>query len=82
MTTRLASVALVLGAALADAAGQHSLAYYSLVAAVPVVAGGSPPLDPLLQSAVFLSVVVTIGSFFFVQPLIDLAGDAAASLPF
>jgi hypothetical protein len=38
MTMRLASVALVLGAALADAAGQHSLAYYALVAAVPVVA--------------------------------------------
>ena len=38
MTTRLASVGLVLGAALADAAGQHSLAYYALVAAVPVVA--------------------------------------------
>ena len=38
MTTRLASIALVLGAALADAAGRHSLAYYALVAAVPVVA--------------------------------------------
>jgi hypothetical protein len=38
MTTRLASVSLVLGAALADAAGLHSLAYYALVAAVPVVA--------------------------------------------
>jgi hypothetical protein len=38
MTTRLASVSLVLGAALADAAGQHTLAYYALVAAVPVVA--------------------------------------------
>ena len=38
MTTRLASVCLVLGAALADAAGQHALAYYALVAAVPVVA--------------------------------------------
>ena len=35
---RLASVCLVLGAALADAAGRHSLAYYALVAAVPVVA--------------------------------------------
>jgi hypothetical protein len=35
---RLASVCLVLGAALADAAGQHSLAYYALVTAVPVVA--------------------------------------------
>jgi hypothetical protein len=38
MTTRLASISLVLGAALADAAGAHSLAYYALVAAVPVVA--------------------------------------------
>ncbi len=38
MTTRLGSVALVLGAALADAAGQHAVAYYALVAAVPVVA--------------------------------------------
>jgi NADH-quinone oxidoreductase subunit N len=48
----------------------------------PVVAGGSPPRDPLLQTAVLLSVGVTVGSFFFVQPLIDLARDAAASLPF
>ena len=38
MTLRLASISLVLGAALADAAGEHSLAYYALVAAVPVVA--------------------------------------------
>ena len=48
----------------------------------PAIAGGSPPRDPLLQSAVFLALVVTVGSFFFVQPLIDLASDAAASLPF
>jgi NADH-quinone oxidoreductase subunit N len=47
----------------------------------PVIAGGSPPLDPLLHSAVFLSVVVTVGSFFFVEPLIDLAKDAVAGLP-
>jgi NADH-quinone oxidoreductase subunit N len=47
----------------------------------PVVAGGSPPFDPLLQTGVALCVAVTIGSFFFVQPLIDLARDAAASLP-
>ena len=38
MTMRLASVLLVVGAALADAAGSHSLAYYSLVVAVPLVA--------------------------------------------
>jgi NADH-quinone oxidoreductase subunit N len=48
----------------------------------PALAGGSPPRDPLLQSAVLLSLVVTVGSFFFVQPLIDLARDAAGSLPF
>jgi NADH-quinone oxidoreductase subunit N len=47
----------------------------------PAIAGGSPPLDPLLHSAVFLSVVVTVGSFFFVEPLIDLARDAVAGLP-
>ena len=35
---RLASIALVLGGAIADAAGEHALAYYALVAAVPVVA--------------------------------------------
>lgn len=38
MTLRLAVVTLVLGAALADAAGQHPLAYYALVAAVPAAA--------------------------------------------
>jgi NADH-quinone oxidoreductase subunit N len=48
----------------------------------PVLVGGSPPRDPLLVSTVFLSVVVTVGTFFFVQPLIELARDAAASLPF
>lgn len=38
MSTRLGSVVLVLGAALADATGEHALAYYALVTAVPVVA--------------------------------------------
>lgn len=38
MTMRLASISFVLGAALADAAGEHGLAYYLLVGAVPVVA--------------------------------------------
>jgi len=41
MTLRLASVGLVLGAALADVAGHHSLAYYLLVTAVPVVAAAA-----------------------------------------
>ena len=47
-----------------------------------VAAGGSPPRDSLLDAAVAAGLVVTIGSFFVVQPLVDLASDAAASLPF
>ena len=45
-------------------------------------AGGSPPWDPALATGVGACVVVTVGSFFVVQPILDLAADAAASLPF
>ncbi len=45
------------------------------------VAGGSPPRDPLLALGAAACLVVTIGSFFAVQPLVDLAKEAAASLP-
>ena len=44
--------------------------------------GGSPPPERLLQGGVFLAVAVTVGSFFAVQPLIDVARHAAAALPF
>jgi NADH-quinone oxidoreductase subunit N len=44
-------------------------------------AGGSPPRDRLLGVAITACVAVTIGSFFFVQPLIDVARSAAVSLP-
>jgi NADH-quinone oxidoreductase subunit N len=44
--------------------------------------GGSPPRDALLQLSVVVCLVVTVGSFFAVQPLIDLAKHAAESLPF
>ena len=46
-----------------------------------VPAGGAPPRELALQIGVGLALVVTVGSFFAVQPLIDLARDAAASLP-
>ncbi len=46
-----------------------------------VAAGGSPPRDWLLDTAVAGALAVTIGSFFFVQPLVDLAQDAVAALP-
>jgi NADH-quinone oxidoreductase subunit N len=44
--------------------------------------GGSPPRETLLQSAVLACLVVTVGSFFAVEPLIDLAENAAGSLRF
>jgi NADH-quinone oxidoreductase subunit N len=44
--------------------------------------GGSPPPERLVQAAVAGALVVTVGSFFAVQPLIDLARDAASSLSF
>jgi NADH-quinone oxidoreductase subunit N len=44
--------------------------------------GGSPPRDTLLQTSVLVCLAVTVGTFFAVQPLIDLATHAANSLPF
>ncbi|MDH5281661.1 MAG: hypothetical protein OEW52_11010, partial [Thermoleophilia bacterium] len=45
-------------------------------------AGGSPPTDPALGVAIGAAVLVTVGSFFAAQPILDAAADAAASLPF
>jgi NADH-quinone oxidoreductase subunit N len=45
-------------------------------------AGGSPPRELLLGIAVGACLVVTIGSFFAVTPLIDVARSAANALPF
>jgi NADH-quinone oxidoreductase subunit N len=45
-------------------------------------AGGSPPRDAPLGGGVAVCLAVTIGSFFFVAPLIDVAQAAADSLPF
>ena len=44
------------------------------------VAGGSPPPERLLQTAVAAALVVTVGSFFAVQPLIDGARHAAGAI--
>jgi NADH-quinone oxidoreductase subunit N len=44
--------------------------------------GGSPPREFLLGTSVFVAMAVTVGSFIFVEPLIDLAGNAAESLTF
>jgi NADH-quinone oxidoreductase subunit N len=48
--------------------------------AQPVVVGGSPPPERILQGAVSAALVVTVGSFFAVQPLIEAAKHAAASI--
>ena len=48
----------------------------------PVPSGGSPPPERLVHAAVAAALIVTVGSFFAVQPLIDLAKDAASSLSF
>jgi NADH-quinone oxidoreductase subunit N len=45
-------------------------------------AGGSPPREVVLSAGVVLCLVVTVGSFFAVQPLIDVARSAARTLPF
>ena len=44
--------------------------------------GGSPPREVLPGTSVFLALAVTVGSFVFVEPLIDLARNAAESLSF
>jgi NADH-quinone oxidoreductase subunit N len=45
-------------------------------------AGGSPPPERILSTAVLGALVVTIGSFFLVQPIIDLAREGADTLLF
>jgi NADH:ubiquinone oxidoreductase subunit 2 (subunit N) len=46
------------------------------------VAGGAPPRERLLHASVLTALAVSVGSFFAVQPLIDLARHAASVLPF
>jgi NADH-quinone oxidoreductase subunit N len=43
--------------------------------------GGSPPREVLLTSAVLAAVVVNVGAFFAIQPLVDLTRTAAKVLP-
>jgi len=46
-----------------------------------VPAGGSPPRDLALGAGVSICLAVTVGSFFAVSPLIDVARAAARALP-
>jgi NADH-quinone oxidoreductase subunit N len=45
-----------------------------------VVVGGAPPREPLLHAAIAVCLVVSVGSLFAVQPLIDLARHATAAV--
>jgi NADH-quinone oxidoreductase subunit N len=45
------------------------------------VAGGSPPPERMLQVSVFLCLAISVASLIAVQPLIDLARNAADALP-
>jgi NADH-quinone oxidoreductase subunit N len=45
-------------------------------------AGGAPPRELALQASVAVCLIVTVGSFFAVQPLSELAERASHSLPF
>jgi L-cystine uptake protein TcyP (sodium:dicarboxylate symporter family) len=47
----------------------------------PAVTGGAPAKETLLHLAVGAALVVSVGSLFAVQPLIDLARDATSALP-
>jgi NADH-quinone oxidoreductase subunit N len=43
--------------------------------------GGSPPREVLLTSAVVAAMIVNVGAFFAIQPLVDLTRTAAKVLP-
>jgi NADH-quinone oxidoreductase subunit N len=47
----------------------------------PAVTGGAPARETLLHLAVGAALVVSVGSLFAVQPLIELARHAAGALP-
>jgi NADH-quinone oxidoreductase subunit N len=58
-------------------------AMYSRPSAVAfAAAGGAPPVDRALDLAILLSLVVSVGSFFAVNQLIEIARDATSFLPF
>ena len=64
-----------------------SLGYYLAVVRSIYMRSGSerktpPPPERMLGTAVLLATVITVGSFFAAQPLIELAKHAAGQLPF
>lgn len=60
----------------------RSLYMRDLPVRAPVVAGGSPPRDRLLVVAVAAALVVTVGTFFGIDPLIDVISESTQFLTF
>jgi hypothetical protein len=50
--------------------------------AVAVLAGGSPPRDTALEVAIVAALVVGVGTFFAVEPLITVIEKAVDFLPY
>jgi NADH-quinone oxidoreductase subunit N len=57
-------------------------AMYMRPSAELAIAGGSPARERFLHLAVGAALVVSVGSLFAVQPLIELARHAASAIPF
>jgi len=55
---------------------------YARPATVAVLAGGSPPRDTALELAVVAALVIGVGTFFAVSPLIDVIQKAVDFLPY
>jgi NADH:ubiquinone oxidoreductase subunit 2 (subunit N) len=56
--------------------------YMRPVTAVAVAAGGSPPRDTALELAIGGALVVGVGTFFAVEPLIRMIEKAVDFLPY
>ena len=57
-------------------------AIYARPALAAAVAGGSPPRDTAVDVAIVASLVIAVGTFFGVDPLIDVVTRAVAELTF
>lgn len=79
MSRRLSAVAPILGAALADAAGAHGLAFYALLAAVPACALAA--LSSLAEMLERASEVATLQALLWGLCLAFVVVGAAARSP-
>jgi NADH-quinone oxidoreductase subunit N len=60
----------------------RSMYMRDLPVGAPVVAGGSPPRDRLLVTAIGASLVIAVGTFFGVDPLVDVIRESTDFLTY